>query len=163
KAGEKYVGAVTSEQGQTVPIKDAEWKDGELSFQVTFERQGQEFKLGYKGKVTGDAIKGQVSLNILGQNRSFHFEGNPKKDEPTLAGLWKVDLNLESGAKLQPSVRLKQQGNRWPGSYVGISGKEIPLQEVKSSGAEISFRVTDDLEGEKVPFRYSGKRTGDRL
>jgi hypothetical protein len=163
KASDKYLGAVTSEQGQTVPIKDVQWKDGELSFRVTFERQGQEFNLAYKGKVTGDAIKGQVSLHILGQNRSFDFEGNRKKEEPTLAGLWKVQLQLESGAKLQPSVRLKQQGRRWTGSYVGVSGKETPLQEVKSSGTEVSFRVTDELEGEKIAFRYSGKLTGNRL
>jgi hypothetical protein len=163
KAGEKYVGAVTSEQGQTVPIKEAQWKDGELSFQVTFERQGQEFKLAYKGKVTGDDIKGQVSLNMLGQNRSFDFEGNRKKEEPTLAGLWKVKLELESGAKLQPSVRLKQGRNRLTGTYVGVSGKEIPLQAIKTTGGEVSFGVTDEIDGEKVPFRFSGKLAGDRL
>jgi hypothetical protein len=163
KAGDKYVGAVTSEQGQTVPIKDAQWKDDELSFRVTFERQGQEFNLAYKGKVTGDALAGKVSLNILGQNRSFDFEGSRKKEVPTLAGLWKVDLKLDSGAKLQPSVRLKQQGKRFTGTYVGVSGKESPLQEIKSGPGEISFRVTDELEGEKVAFRYNGTLTGDRL
>jgi hypothetical protein len=163
KAGDKYVGAVTSEQGQTVPIKDVQWKDGELSFGVTFERQGQEFKLAYKGKVTGDAIKGQVSLNILGQKRSVDFEGNRKNEVPTLAGLWKVNLQLASGVKLQPSVRLKQQGRRWTGSYIGISGKETPLQEVKSTGTDVSFRVTDELEGEKVAFRYSAKLAGEQL
>jgi hypothetical protein len=163
KAGDKYLGAVTTEQGQTVPIKDVQWKDGELAFRVTFERQGQEFHLNYKGKVAGDAIKGQVSLNILGQNRSFDFEGNRKKEEPTLAGLWKVQLQLESGAKIQPSIRLKQQGRRWTGTYIGISGKETPLQQVKSSGTDVSFRVTDELEGEKIAFRYSAKLTGDRL
>jgi hypothetical protein len=163
KAGDKYVGAVTTEQGQTVPIKDAQWKDGELSFRVTFERQGQEFNLAYKGTVTGDAIKGKVSLSILGQNRSFDFEGNRKKEEPTVAGLWKVDLKLESGAKLQPSLRLKQQGNRLTGSYVGVSGKEAPLQEVKAKGAEVSFRVTDEIEGEKVALRFAAKLAGDQL
>ena len=163
KAGDKYVGALASEQGQTVPVKEALWKDGELSFRVTLERQGQEFNLDYKGKVTGEAIKGKVSLNILGQNRSFDFEGNRKKDEPTLAGLWNVTLKLESGAKLQPSVRLKKRGNRFTGTYVGVNGKEMPLQELKSTAGEISFRVTEELDGEKTPFRYAGKLAGDRL
>src|SRR5262245_18615835 len=163
KVGDKYVGALTTEQGQTVPIKDAQWKDGELSFQVTFERQGQDINLGYKGKVTGDAVKGQVVLNVLGQDRSFDFEGNRKKDEPTFAGLWKVDLKLESGAKLQPSVRLKQQGNRLTGSYVGVLGKETALQEVKLSGGEVSFHVTDEIEGEKVNLRDRAKLAGDQL
>jgi hypothetical protein len=163
KVGDKFVGALTTEQGQTVPIKDAQWKDGELSFRVTFERQGQEINLAYKGKVTGDAVQGQVSLNVLGQNRSFDFEGNRKKDEPTFAGLWKVDLKLQSGAKLQPSVRLKQQGNRLTGSYVGVSGKETPLQEVKLSGGEVSFHVTDEIEGEKVDLRYRAKLASDQL
>jgi hypothetical protein len=163
KSGDKYVGALTTEQGQTVRITDAQWKDGELSFQVTLERQGQKFNLTYKGKVTGDTVKGQVSLKFLGQDRSFDFEGARKKDEPTFAGLWKVDLKLESGAKLERSVRLKQQGNRLAGSYVGVSGKETDLQAVKVSDGEVSFRVSDEIEGQKVDLNYRAKLAGDQL
>jgi hypothetical protein len=153
---------MSSELGQRA-VKDIQWKDDELSFRLAIERQGQEINIIYKGKITGDAIKGKTAINFSGRNLSFPFEGNRTKEGPTLAGLWKFDLVTESGTKVQPSVRLNQLGSRVTGRYLGLSGKEIPIEEVVVKNDELSFRVTDQLDNEKIIFRFRGKRIGERI
>src|SRR5262249_40239460 len=67
---------------------------------------------------------------------------------------------LDSGLKLQPTVRLKQEGAKLSGDYVSTSGKELPLQEVQLKGQDLSFQIVDEFDGEKTPLAYSGKISG---
>jgi hypothetical protein len=163
KTGGKIVGVMMDAQGRTTPVKDAQVKDGELSFRITLSRDGRDFTFLYKGKLTADAIKGSMSINLLGQNRSFNFEGTRLKGEALLAGLWKISLTLEDGKKLQPTLRLKREGNQWSGGYLGASGKEAPIQDVKFKDGELSFRVVDVIDEDRVPFFFVGKLSGDTI
>src|SRR5439155_18654452 len=46
--------------GQETPITNAKFKDGQLSFEVVLERNGEKVTTKYEGKVTGDTIKGKA-------------------------------------------------------------------------------------------------------
>jgi hypothetical protein len=54
--GEKLTGTMSGRQGD-VPISDGKIKGDEISFTVVLSFQGNEVKLLYKGKVTGDEMK----------------------------------------------------------------------------------------------------------
>jgi hypothetical protein len=61
--GEKLTGSTTGRQGTDSPIEEGSFKNGEVSFKVTRERNGQKFTSTYKGKVDGDLIKGTMTFN----------------------------------------------------------------------------------------------------
>ena len=54
--GEKLTGTVSGPQGD-VAISDGTIKGDDISFNQTFEMQGNSVKVIYKGKVSGDEIK----------------------------------------------------------------------------------------------------------
>lgn len=54
--GEKLTGTVSGRGGDT-PIADGVVKGDEVSFNVTRTMNGNEMKMAYKGKVTGEEIK----------------------------------------------------------------------------------------------------------
>lgn len=58
--GEKLTGTISGRNNNDTNIDDATFKDGEVAFSVTRERNGQKFTTKYKGKVDGDTIKGKV-------------------------------------------------------------------------------------------------------
>jgi hypothetical protein len=58
--GDKLTGAVLVRNNQETAIEDATFKDGEISFKVTRERNGQKTTTKYTGKLTGDTIKGKI-------------------------------------------------------------------------------------------------------
>jgi hypothetical protein len=78
--GDKLTGAVLGRDGQERPIEDAQYKDGEVSFKVTRERNGQKFTVKYTGKLSGDTIKGKTEFDRGGQAQSRDWEAKRAKD-----------------------------------------------------------------------------------
>ena len=54
-------------------IEEGKVKDGELSFKITREFNDRTFVLNYKGKVSGDTLKGKISFDRNGETRSFDW------------------------------------------------------------------------------------------
>ena len=77
--GEKLTGTLTGRNNQKIEIKDGKVKGQELSFVVVRERDGQEFKINYKGKLEGDTIKGNITLNIQGQDQTREWVAKREK------------------------------------------------------------------------------------
>jgi hypothetical protein len=78
--GDKLTGAMVGRNGQETAIEDGQFKDGEVSFKVTRERQGNKITTKYSGKVSGDAIKGKVEFDRMGQAQSRDWEAKRAKD-----------------------------------------------------------------------------------
>jgi hypothetical protein len=77
--GDKLTGVMIGQNNQETKIEDAKYKDGEVSFKVTRERNGQKFVIKYKGKVSGDALKGKIEFDRDGETQSFDWEAKRDK------------------------------------------------------------------------------------
>lgn len=53
-----------------VDIKDGKFKDGEISFDIVRERDGNEFVTSYRGKLDGDSIVGESEFDFGGETRT---------------------------------------------------------------------------------------------
>jgi hypothetical protein len=80
--GDKLTGAVVGRQGREAAIEEAKLTGNEVSFQVKRERQGNTLVTKYKGKISGDTIKGTIESNAGGENRTRDWEAKreAKKD-----------------------------------------------------------------------------------
>jgi hypothetical protein len=61
-------------------IEDAKYKDGEVSFKVNREANGNKFTIKYQGKIKGDTFKGKRELERDGQTNTREFEAKRSKD-----------------------------------------------------------------------------------
>jgi hypothetical protein len=77
--GDKLTGVMIGRDNQETKIEDGKFKDGEVSFKVTRERDGQKFTIKYKGKVSGDTIKGKTEFDRQGETQSFDWEAKREK------------------------------------------------------------------------------------
>ncbi|HVA50993.1 MAG TPA: hypothetical protein VNH11_31930 [Pirellulales bacterium] len=77
--GDKLTGAMLGRNNREIAIENASYKDGEVAFTVTRERNGQKFTSKYKGKVSGDTIKGTIENERDGQTRSRDWEAKREK------------------------------------------------------------------------------------
>jgi hypothetical protein len=76
----KLTGAMLGRNNRETPIEDGKFKDGEVSFTVTRERQGQKFVTKYTGKLDGDTIKGKAETERNGETMSRDWEAKRSKD-----------------------------------------------------------------------------------
>jgi hypothetical protein len=72
--GEKLTGKFVTADGNETDIEDGKFKDGEVTFKVTRERDGNKFVTKYKGKVSGDTIKGESERERDGEVRKRDWE-----------------------------------------------------------------------------------------
>ena len=84
--GDKLTGAILGRDNQETKIEDAKYKDGEVTFTVTRERNGQKFTMKYAGKVEGDTIKGKTSFDRDGNTQSRDWEAKRKEVTPAAMG-----------------------------------------------------------------------------
>src|SRR5262249_51351472 len=72
--GEKLTGQLSLPMGDKIDIKDGSFKNDEVSFTTEVERNGNTFKMKYKGKVEGDTIKGKSERERNGEVRMRDWE-----------------------------------------------------------------------------------------
>jgi len=77
--GDKLTGSVTVLDMET-KIEDSKYKDGELSFTVNREMDGNKFTIKYKGRISGDTFKGKRELERDGQTNTREFEAKRSKE-----------------------------------------------------------------------------------
>jgi hypothetical protein len=78
--GEKLTGTLMREgSDMKSEIKEGTVKGDDIAFVVVREFNGQERKTQYKGKIDGDAIKGNVITNRQGQEQSREWVANRAK------------------------------------------------------------------------------------
>lgn len=77
--GDKLTGAMLGRDNQEIAIEDASFKDGEVAFAVTRERNGQKFTIKYQGKLSEDTIKGKTEFERNGEKQSRDWEAKREK------------------------------------------------------------------------------------
>ena len=63
----KLVGTMVGRDNTERPIEDPKFRNGQVSFSVTRERDGQKMVFKYNGKLSGDAIKGKIQSTLDGK------------------------------------------------------------------------------------------------
>ena len=78
-ADDKLTGTMIGRNNNETKIDDATFKDGEIAFSVTRERNGQKMTSKYKGKLDGDSIKGKTEFERDGQSQSREWDAKREK------------------------------------------------------------------------------------
>jgi hypothetical protein len=75
--GDKLTGAMVGRNSQETAIEEASFKDGQVVFSVTRERNGEKTKTKYTAKLDGDTLKGKSERD--GAQRSRDWEAKREK------------------------------------------------------------------------------------
>lgn len=77
--GDKLTGTMPGRKDVETKIEDGKFKDGEVTFTVTRERNGMKVVTKYKAKVDGDTMKGTIESERDGQTQKRDFEAKRDK------------------------------------------------------------------------------------
>ena len=77
--GDKLTGSMPGRNNTETNIENGTFKDGEVKFSVTRERNNQKFTTKYSGKLEGDTIKGKSESERDGQTQSRDWEAKREK------------------------------------------------------------------------------------
>lgn len=75
--GDKLTGTITMGQMGEAPISEGKVDGDNIAFAVVRERDGNQFKIIYKGKVSGDEMK--LTGEVVGMDRTFELTAKRAK------------------------------------------------------------------------------------
>ena len=75
--GDKLTGTITMGQMGEAPISEGKVDGDNVSFAVVREFNGNQFRINYKGKVSGDELK--LSGEVVGMDRTFEMTAKRAK------------------------------------------------------------------------------------
>ena len=76
--GDKLTGATVRNENET-QIQDGKIAGDEITFKVIRERDGRKVTAKYKGKISGDTVKGKVESDWSGDWQTLDWEGTRGK------------------------------------------------------------------------------------
>jgi len=79
------------------------------------------------------------------------------------SGTWKWKLELQNGQTVEPTLKLKVDGDKLTGAIMGRNGNETPIQGGTIKDDELSFTVVRERDGVKMSSKYSGNVSGDTI
>ena len=77
-------------------------------------------------------------------------------------GTWKWSSTFNNNT-VESTLKLKQEGEKLTGTYVGRGNTESPIEEGTIKDNVVSFKVTREFNGNKFTIKYSGTLTGDTI
>jgi hypothetical protein len=77
-------------------------------------------------------------------------------------GTWKWTIN-RNGEDINLTLKLKQDGDKLTGTFIGPDGNETEVKDASVKGSEVKFKVEREFGGNKLTFNYSGKVEGDTI
>jgi hypothetical protein len=83
-------------------------------------------------------------------------------DKPNPTGTWKWEIKFNDLSR-ELSVKLKQEGDKLTGTFVGFDGKETKIEDGKYRDGDVSFTVNRERDGQKFTIKFMGKVDGDTI
>jgi len=88
------------------------------------------------------------------------FVATTRADDAT--GTWKWSSTFNNNT-VESSAKLKQDGNKLTGVYIGRNNTESPIEEGMVKDNVVSFKVTREFNGQKRTTKYTGAVKGDTI
>ncbi|QEL20861.1 lipocalin/fatty acid-binding family protein [Limnoglobus roseus] len=75
----KLTGTSPTPDGKETKLEDGTFKDGDVTFTIHRENNGQKMTIKYKGKIEGDSFKGTAEVDAGGETRKVEFDAKREK------------------------------------------------------------------------------------
>jgi hypothetical protein len=79
-----------------------------------------------------------------------------------VTGKWTADVPGRGGQTRETTFTLKSAGDQLTGTMTGPGG-DIPIEDGKISGDDLSFSATLSFGGNSIKFLYKGKVQGNEI
>lgn len=175
--GDKLTGVMKSPRGER-PLDSITVKGNEITFALTFNNQGQDLVITYKGKIEKDSMAGEADFGGFATgpwSAVPHKEDAAATTPPTstpqpstpqatapassITGVWEFAVELSSGGTGSPTFTLKQEGENITGTYKGALGEAPVSGTIKGGDVKLTYKV--NAQGQDIEGTYTGKLTGN--
>lgn len=146
--------------GTEVKAQEVELKGDDLAVKVAIDFQGSELVAKFKLKPDGDGLKGTVEYDLGGQGGTLDVTAAKKGAAGAGKigeGTWNLEMQTDDGQTLKAVLKLAKDGEKLGGTFLGVDGKEVKLDEAAVKDEQLAFQVTLDFSGSELIAKFKLK------
>jgi len=155
----KLSGAYQGIPEKPVNIKEAKFKDNQLSFAVEYKVKDQSVSLAFEGKIKNDDLEGTVKVTTEDGVQEYPWTPKRSVQLDDVVGQWDITIDAD-GNKLEPSIVITKSGDGLKGRYTVAEGTVVEATGLKIRDNKHEFRMEATISGRKIRADYSGRPYG---
>jgi hypothetical protein len=158
--GKQLTGKYTA-FGDTTDIDQAKLEKDDISFVAHREFNGNQFDVGFKGKVAADAIDGKVNVDFGQGPQDFDWHAKRFVDVNDVLGTWELKLETPNGL-IEPKITITNDKDGLHGHYVSPFG-EREAKNLELKDGQLAWEISGERDGNQFKVVYRGKPQGDTI
>jgi len=151
--------------GVELKVEKGKVEKDRLSFQLSFEQDGQTRLVTFQGKVGQDKITGAVELDF-GETRKFDWTARRTVEISDVLGFWKIDISTNDGEILDSSLKLTAASKQESHKVKGIFTSRYGVTEIKNFKLEknvLTYNVLYDQDGRRLAVKFRVRPRGNSV
>jgi hypothetical protein len=163
--GKKVSGAYQGRRGP-FEIRNGKVEGDQLSFELTLEIEDRKFLIQFNGKLKGDEVAGNVEIESDGESQEYDWAAKRSLEASDVVGAWNLEIETPDGNTFTPKLTLSQDGEKkeLKGEYEASNAElEFEVTNVAVKENLLSFKVSAEINGNTISGKYSVKPLGDKL
>ena len=142
--------------GGEIPVKDLKLEGNQVTFAIEMGFGDQTFKLDFRGTLTGEMLKGQMTSSrgaseVTGKKLAVAAAC-------PLVGTW--ELTAESQGQTRTNT-LKVNSDMT--ATYGSGSRQVPVSDLKVEGDQVSFKVVRTINDRSITMEFKGTVTGTTI
>ena len=156
----KVTGAFQGVPEKPVDIKEAKFKDNQLSFTVEYKVKEQAVSLAFAGKIKKDDLEGTVTVTTEAGVEEYPWTPKRSVQLNDVVGQWDITIDAD-GNKLEPRMVITKSDDALQAKYTVAEGTVVEATGIKIRDNKLEFRIEATINGRKIRADYSGRPYGN--
>lgn len=146
-----------------VEIKSGKVEGDKVTLEVSLNYQGVAVKVNYSGKVKGDEIVGDVVATHSDGELKFDWNAKRTVEASDVVGVW--ELEIDAGDRvLEPVLEIVLEGKELKATYVDTSSNnKIAAEKPVIEKNNLKFTVKSKLDSADLKADFSGRPYGNKI
>lgn len=144
-------------------VQDGGIDDGNVWFDIEFERGGAQIKAAFSGEFDASAIEGDIEVSLDGaEEADIEWRAERETRPQDVVGVWDFVLEAPDGNTYRPEFAVKLDGDKLKGTMTA-EGEEMPVEKLALKKNRLTFAYTIPYNGSDLELAYDCFPTGNKL
>jgi hypothetical protein len=146
-----------------VEIKSGKVEGDKVTLEVSLNYQGVPVKVNYSGKVKGDEIVGDVVATHTDGELKFDWNAKRTVEASDVVGVW--ELEIDAGDRvLEPVLEVTLEGKELKATYIDpTTNNKITAEKPVVDKNNLKFTVKSKLDSADLKADFSGRPYGNKI
>lgn len=159
----QVTGTYTGVSDKPLELTSGKVEGDDVALELSLNYQGTMVKVKYNGKIKGDDIVGKVVASTGEGEMDFEWNAKRSVEASDVVGIWELEIDAGDSV-LEPSIEFSLDGKDLKGSYKdNATNIQVAIEKPRIEMNSLKFTVNAKMDEGTVKADFSGRPYGNNI